>query len=102
MIPVVDHILGQFSQDLGVDLGTANTLIYVGGKGVVICEPSIVAQHKKTKQVIAIGSEAKKMLGRTPFNIVTVRPLKDGVISDFDTTLAMLSYFVKKIHRKPG
>ena len=102
MIPVVDHILGQFSRDLGVDLGTANTLIYVGGKGLVIREPSIVAQHKKTKQVIAIGENAKKMIGKTPLSIITVKPLKDGVISDYDTTLAMLSYFVKKVHRKPG
>lgn len=102
MIPVVDHILGQFSRDLGVDLGTANTLIYVSGKGLVIREPSIVAQHKKTKQVIAIGEDAKKMIGKTPLNISTVKPLKDGVISDYDTTLAMLSYFVKKVHKKPG
>ena len=102
MIPVVDHILGQFSRDLGVDLGTTNTLIYVGGKGLVIREPSIVAQHKKTKQVIAIGENAKKMIGKTPLSIITVKPLKDGVISDYDTTLAMLSYFVKKVHRKPG
>ena len=91
MIPVVDHILGQFSRDLGVDLGTANTLIYVGGKGLVIREPSIVAQHKKSKQVIAIGENAKKMIGKTPLSIITVKPLKDGVISDYDTTLAMLS-----------
>lgn len=102
MIPVIDNILGYFSLDLGVDLGTANTLVYVAGKGVVIREPSIVAQHKKTKKIIAIGAEAKKMIGRTPLNIQTVRPLKDGVISDYDTTLAMLSYFVKKVHEKPG
>jgi len=102
MIPVIDQILGQFSRDLGVDLGTANTLIYVGGKGLAIREPSIVAQHKKSKQILAIGSEAKKMIGRTPLNIATIRPLRDGVISDYDTTLAMLSYFVKKVHKKPG
>lgn len=102
MIPVVDSILGMFSQDLGVDLGTANTLIYVSGKGIVVREPSIVALHKKTKNVIAIGQEARKMIGRTPANLVTVRPMKDGVISDYDTTLAMLSYFVKKIHLTPN
>ncbi len=102
MIPVIDNILGYFSLDLGVDLGTANTLVYVAGKGVVIREPSIVAQHNKTKKIIAIGTEAKKMIGRTPLNIQTVRPLKDGVISDYDTTLAMLSYFVKKVHETPG
>lgn len=102
MIPILDNILGFFSLDLAVDLGTANTLVYVGGKGVVIREPSIVASHKKTKRVIAIGADAKKMIGRTPVNILTIRPLKDGVISDYDTTLAMLSYFVKKVHKKPG
>ena len=102
MIPIIDHILGRFSQDLGVDLGTVNTLVHVRGKGIMIREPSIVAQHKKTKKVVAIGTEAKKMLGRTPPSIVLVKPLKDGVISDFDTTLAMLSTFVKRIHTKPG
>lgn len=102
MIPLIDNILGLFSQDLGVDLGTANTLIYVSGKGIVVQEPSIVAQHKKTKNVIAIGTEARKMIGRTPANLLTVRPMKDGVISDYDTTLAMLSYFVKKIHSTPN
>ena len=102
MIPVIDNILGMFSQDLGVDLGTANTLIYVSGKGVVVREPSIVALHKKTRNVIAIGADARKMIGRTPANLVTVRPMKDGVISDYDTTLAMLSYFVKKIHSTPN
>ncbi|KKT80778.1 MAG: Cell shape determining protein, MreB/Mrl family [Candidatus Azambacteria bacterium GW2011_GWA1_44_9] len=102
MIPIVDHILGYFSSDLAVDLGTANTLVHVSGKGIVIREPSIVALHKKTKQVIAIGVDARKMIGRTPMSITTVRPLKDGVIYDYDTTLAMLSYFVHKVHEKPG
>lgn len=102
MIPIIDHILGHFSSDLAVDLGTANTLVYVYKKGIVVREPSIVAQHKKTKKVIAIGQKAKKMIGRTPLNIICVRPLKDGVISDYDTTLAMLSYFVKKVHARPG
>ncbi len=102
MIPIVDHVLGFFSSDLAVDLGTANTLIFVKGKGIVIREPSIVALHRKTKKVVAIGTEARKMIGRTPINMITVKPLKDGVISDYDTTLAMLSYFVKKVHEKPG
>ena len=97
-----DNILGHFSQDLAIDLGTANTLVYVGKKGLAIREPSIVALHKKTKRGIAIGTNAKKMIGRTPVSITTVRPLRDGVISDYDTTLAMLSYFVKKVHKKPG
>ena len=102
MIGPIDIILGKFSYDLGIDLGTANTLIHVGGKGVVIREPSIVAQHKKSKKVLAIGKEAKRMLGRTPRNIEAVRPLREGVVCDYDTTLAMLSYFVRKVHAKPG
>lgn len=102
MIPIFDHILGRFSEDLGVDLGTANTLVYVAGKGIVISEPSIVSLHKKSKRVFAIGNEAKKMIGKTPANIETIRPLRDGVISDFDTTLAMLSSFVNKIHKTWG
>ncbi len=102
MIWVLDNLLGRFSQDLGIDLGTVNTLIGISGKGIVIREPSIVTLHKKTKRVVAIGDEAKKMLGKTPANLVVVRPLKDGVISDYDITLAMLSYFVKKIHRSWG
>ncbi|MCR4324263.1 MAG: rod shape-determining protein [Candidatus Curtissbacteria bacterium] len=95
-------MLGYFSSDLSIDLGTANTLVYVKGKGVVIREPSIITRHKKTKKVLAIGSEAKKMMGRTPVSIEVIRPMKDGVISDFDITLAMLSYFVRKVHAKPG
>lgn len=102
MIPVFDHIFGRFSDDLGIDLGTANTLVAVRGKGIVIREPSIIIRHKKTKNIIAIGSEAKRMFGKTPFTIEAVRPLKEGIIADFDTTLAMLSYFVKKIHARPG
>lgn len=102
MIPIIDNILGRFSEDLAIDLGTANTLVAVRGKGIVIREPSIVIRHKKTKNIIAIGTEAKKMMGKTPFSIEAVRPMREGVISDFDTTLAMLSYFVKKIHARPG
>ncbi|MBI2421087.1 MAG: rod shape-determining protein [Candidatus Levybacteria bacterium] len=83
---------------MGIDLGTANTLVFVRGKGVIIREPSIVAIHKKTKKVIAIGSEAKKMLGKTPENILTVKPLKGGVISDFDATSSMINRFIQAIH----
>lgn len=94
----VDRFLGLFSHDIGIDLGTANTLVYVRGKGVVIREPSAVARHKKSKEVLAIGSSAKKMMGRAPASIEVVRPLRDGVIADFDATAAMLSYYIKKVH----
>jgi rod shape-determining protein MreB len=87
-----------FSHDIGIDLGTANTLVFVRGKGIVIREPSVVAMHKKSKKVIAIGMEAKKMLGKTPASIITIRPLRGGVISDFDATLAMISHYIKKVH----
>ena len=87
-----------FSHDIGIDLGTANTLVFVKGKGIAIREPSMVARHKKTKQIIAIGTEAKKMLGKTPATIVTIRPLRGGVISDFDATEAMIRYYIKQVH----
>lgn len=96
-----DRLFSLFSHDIGIDLGTANTLVYVKGKGIVIREPSVVARHKKTKELLAIGSQAKRMLGRTPQNIEAVRPLKDGVIADFDATAAMLSYFIKEVHEVP-
>ncbi len=96
----VDYILGLFSNDIGIDLGTATTLVYVKGEGVVLCEPSVVAIQKESRQVIAVGEEAKRMLGRTPGNIVAIRPMKDGVISDFAITEAMLRYFIKKVHRR--
>lgn len=89
---------GLFSKDLGIDLGTANTLVYVRGEGIVINEPSVVALNQKTGQVVAIGSEAKKMVGRTPGHIVAMRPLVEGVISDFEVTAEMLGYFIKKVH----
>ncbi|MBN1168869.1 rod shape-determining protein [Candidatus Woesebacteria bacterium] len=88
----------MFSHDVGIDLGTANTLVWVGGKGIVIREPSVVARHKKTKEILAIGSSAKKMLGRAPGTIETIRPLRDGVIADFDATAAMLKYYIRKVH----
>lgn len=94
----INRILGLFSHDIGIDLGTANTLVWVKGKGIVIREPSVIARHKKSKEILAIGASAKKMLGRAPAIIETVRPLRDGVIADFDATAAMLSFYVKKVH----
>ncbi|MCL4367472.1 rod shape-determining protein [Patescibacteria group bacterium] len=88
-----------FSHDIGIDLGTVNTLVLVRGKGIIIREPSVVTVHKKTKQVLAIGTEAKRMLGRTPIQIEAIRPLRDGVISDFDTTEAMLRHFIQRVHQ---
>lgn len=99
---MLDFIFGLVSHDMGIDLGTANTLVLVKGKGIVIREPSVVAIHKRTKNVIALGSEAKKMLGRAPETISVIRPLADGVISDFDATAAMLSNYIKLVHQSPG
>src|SRR6202521_1730962 len=90
--------LGLFSHDIGIDLGTGNTLVLVRGKGIVINEPSVVAINKKTRKLLAIGSEAKRMVGRTPANIIAIRPLMDGVISDFDVTEQMIRYFIQKVH----
>ena len=100
MFSPINAILGLMSRDIGIDLGTANTLVLVRGKGVVINEPSVVAINKKNKKVLAIGEEAKRMVGRTPANIVAIRPLKDGVISDFDVTEQMLHYFIGKVHEQ--
>jgi rod shape-determining protein MreB len=99
-VGVVDNILGWFSNDLAIDLGTANTLVYLKGKGIVINEPSVVAIEKKTGKVLAVGAEAKKMLGRTPGNIVAIRPMKDGVIADFEIAEKMLSHFITKTHNR--
>lgn len=88
----------KFSKDIGIDLGTANTLVYVKGKGIVINEPSVVAVNQRTKQILAIGNEARRMVGRTPPHIVATKPLVDGVISDFEVTEAMLRYFIDKVH----
>jgi rod shape-determining protein MreB len=96
----LNALLGLFSQDISVDLGTANTLVLVRGQGIVINEPSVVAIEKKTKKVLAVGDEAKEMVGRTPANIVAIRPLRDGVISDFDVTERMLHYFIRKVHER--
>src|SRR5512136_3360793 len=96
----LNAIFGLFSLDLGIDLGTANTLVNVRGKGIVLNEPSWVAIDKRTKRPLAIGAEAREMVGRTPGNIVAIRPLRDGVISDFEITEAMLEYFIGKAHEQ--
>lgn len=100
MFNPLNWLLGLFSYDIGIDLGTANTLVCVRREGIVIDEPSVVAIEKKTKKVLAIGAEAKEMVGRTPGNIVAVRPLRDGVISDFDVTEQMLHHFIRKVHER--
>jgi rod shape-determining protein MreB len=100
MASIIDRFLGLFSLDLGIDLGTANTLVAVRGQGIVINEPSWVAINRKTKQILAVGAEAKEMVGRTPAKIAAIRPLRDGVISDFEITEAMLDYFIKKAHSR--
>ena len=100
---VLNSIFGWFSNDLAIDLGTANTLIYVKGEGIVCNEPSVVAVQKDSRgarRVLAIGAEAKKMLGRTPGSIVAIRPLKDGVIADFEITENMLRHFIQKTHNR--
>lgn len=95
---MLDRFFSLFSHDIGIDLGTANTLVWVRGKGIVIREPSVVAMHKKSKKIIAIGTEAKSMVGKTPASLVTVRPLRHGVISDFDATEAMIAHYIKQVH----
>ncbi|MFN7170909.1 MAG: rod shape-determining protein, partial [Candidatus Omnitrophota bacterium] len=93
-----NYLMGLFSNDMGIDLGTATTLVYVKGKGIVLCEPSVVAIERGTNNVLAVGEEAKRMLGRTPGNIVALRPMKDGVIADFEIAERMLRYFINKVH----
>jgi rod shape-determining protein MreB len=98
-----DLVLGKFSNDLAMDLGTANTLVYVKGKGIVLSEPSVVAIHRDSggmKKVLAVGGEAKRMLGRTPGNIVAIRPMREGVIADFDITEAMIRHFIMRVHNR--
>ncbi|MDD5204490.1 MAG: rod shape-determining protein, partial [Desulfobacterales bacterium] len=100
---LLDAFWGMFSYDMAIDLGTANTLVYVKGKGIVLSEPSVVAVRKDSKgenKVLAVGKEAKMMLGRTPGNIAAIRPMKDGVIADFETTEAMLRHFIRKVHNR--
>ncbi|HET6515629.1 MAG TPA: rod shape-determining protein [Thermodesulfovibrionales bacterium] len=94
------NILGMFSSDLAIDLGTANTLVFVKSKGIVCNEPSVVVVRKDNKKTVAVGADAKKMLGKTPANIMAIRPMKDGVIADFDATGEMLKYFIKKVHNR--
>jgi rod shape-determining protein MreB and related proteins len=96
----VNWLMGLFSLDLGIDLGTANTLIFVKGKGIMIHEPSWVAIDKRTRRPLAIGAQAKEMVGRTPANIIAIRPLRDGVISEFEITQAMLGYFIGRVHQQ--
>ena len=97
---MLNRIFGYFSKDIGIDLGTANTLVYVRGRGIVINEPSVVAVNQKTGQIVAIGNEAKRMVGRTPAQIVATRPLVAGVVSDFEVTEEMLKYFIRKVHEE--
>jgi len=96
----LDWLLSLFSLDIGIDLGTANTLVYVRGRGIVINEPSWVAIDKRSRRALAIGSEARQMVGRTPANVIAIRPLRDGVISEFEITQAMLEYFIGKVHEQ--
>ena len=95
-----DYFFSLFSNDIGIDLGTANTLVYVKGKGIVLREPSVVAIDKNRRKVLAVGAEAKLMLGRTPSNIVAVRPLRNGVIADFELTQELIKYFIRKVHNR--
>jgi len=97
---VLNRLWGFFSNDMGIDLGTANTVVYVKGKGIVLTEPSVVAIQKDTNKILAVGEEAKRMLGRTPGSIVAIRPLRDGVIADFEITENMIKYFMRKIHNR--
>jgi rod shape-determining protein MreB len=106
MVAVIDWVLGMFSKDIGIDLGTCNTLVCVRGDGIVLSEPSVVAVRKGTNTVLmngqAVGNAAKEMIGKTPGSIVAIRPLKDGVISDFDIAEAMINYFIRKVHHRKG
>ncbi|MGZ4111274.1 MAG: rod shape-determining protein, partial [Tumebacillaceae bacterium] len=95
-------MFNRFSRDMGIDLGTANTLVYAKGKGIILREPSVVATHTDTKEIKAVGEEAKQMIGRTPGNIVAIRPMKDGVIADFETTARMLQYFIRQATKNKG
>ncbi len=92
--------LRMFSSDLAIDLGTANTLVYAAGKGIVLDEPSIVAVNRTTGEIVACGADAKEMLGRTPTNVVAIRPLRDGVIADFKMAERMLNYFIQRAHKR--
>lgn len=97
---MIDRFYNMFSNDMGIDLGTANTLVYVKGQGIVLAEPSVVAVQSSTGKVLAVGHEAKRMLGRTPGDIMAIRPIKDGVIADFETVEKMIRYFIQKVHKR--
>jgi rod shape-determining protein MreB len=99
-LTMLNKVFSYISNNIAIDLGTANSLVYVQGKGIVINEPSVVAINQKTGQVLAIGEEAKKMVGRTPAHIVATRPLVEGVVSDFEVTEQMLKYFIEKVHKR--
>lgn len=93
-------MFGGFTRDMGIDLGTANTLVYVKGQGIVVREPSVVAMETGTEEIKAVGNEAKRMIGRTPGNIVAIRPMKDGVIADYNTTATMIEYFIRQAQKQ--
>ena len=95
---MLGNVLGWFSNDLAIDLGTANTLVYIKGKGIICNEPSVVVMRMDNRKIVSVGTEAKKMLGKTPMEMVAIRPLRDGVIADFDATETMLKYFIKRVH----
>src|SRR3972149_11891609 len=97
---IISSLFSRFSRAIGIDLGTSNTLVYVRGRGILLREPSVIAIETETRKVLAVGEEAKRMLGRTPGNVVAIRPLKDGVIADFDHTEQMLRGFIRKVHRR--
>jgi rod shape-determining protein MreB len=97
---MLKNLFGKFSKDLGIDLGTANTLVYVKDQGIVINEPSVVAINNRTDQILAVGQDAKTMVGKTPGHITIIRPMVDGVISDFEVTEKMLKYFIDKVHKE--
>ncbi|MCX5770241.1 MAG: rod shape-determining protein, partial [Candidatus Hydrogenedentes bacterium] len=99
MFNILRFLPSLFSHDMGIDLGTANTLVYVRGQGIVLSEPSVVAINRDTQRVRAVGNEAKNMIGRTPSNIVAIRPMKDGVIADFEVTQEMLRHFIRSVCR---
>src|SRR5574342_178977 len=95
-------MFGLGTRDLGIDLGTANTLVFVKGKGIVLREPSVVALQTDTKSIIAVGNDAKNMIGRTPGNVVALRPMKDGVIADFETTAKMMKHYISQAQKNKG
>ncbi|PJA80506.1 MAG: rod shape-determining protein, partial [Nitrospirae bacterium CG_4_9_14_3_um_filter_51_5] len=96
---IFNYLISHFSQDMAIDLGTSSTLIYIKGKGIVLNEPSVVTVETNSKKLLAVGEEAKRMIGRTPGNLTAIRPMREGVIADFDMTERMLRHFIQKVHR---